>query len=160
MAEPVVLKLTPKSEPQDSDQQYTPDYGAQLVEKFGALRQSDENIRNQFEAFEAGTKDWSGGRYQGAVASPLILHQECAVNFNDEGGLRTYNQTVVIHYSFQGGVRRGLIADDGVFAVFSLNETISYTIDREEKFHQSERTVQATFEGFRKVLHADKNNAE
>lgn len=159
-AEPVVLKLTPKPEKRDSLQEYTPDYGGQLIEKFNALRQSDENIRRQFEAFEARTKEWSGGRYQGAAATPLILHQEMGVDFSGKGGLESYDQTVVIHYSFQGGVRRGLIADKGVFAVFSLNETISYTMDREERFHQSKRTVQATFEGFRKVLHADKADAE
>jgi len=92
----------------------------------------------------------------GATASTLRLHQSEQVDFGQDLGKRNYKQTVVIYYSFAEGFRKGMESTSGVFAVFELTGNQSYKNPGNDNYKLLKHSIKATFQGFRKTLHAEK----
>lgn len=146
--------------PLDPNMDDSRDYGEQLVKKFNALLETNKDLKAQFAAYEAAPKERAGGRYLGAEARPLLLHQSVEVDFRSDGGRRDYTQTVVIYYSFAEGFHKGMEETTGVFAVFHLASHQAYDHEGDGDFKLVEHTVNAKFAGFRRTLNAEQSGAD
>jgi len=136
------------------------DYGDQLVEKFNALLKSNDAFKALFASFEKAPKERAGGRYLGHSTTPFVLHRSVNVDFQDSGGKRGYEQTLVLYCSFTEGMRKGMQETSGVFAVFRVAGHQSFEHKGGDEFKLVAHTVTAQFEGFQQTLDAEQVSAD
>jgi hypothetical protein len=135
------------------------DHSGQLIQKFNALLESNEDLKSQFAEFEKAPKERAGGRYSGYTTAPLLLHKYEDVDFGTDKGRRSYTQKLVLYYSFPEGFHRGSMVTTGVFAAFSVTGEELFGNEKENHKFVT-HTVKAKFEGFRKTINADQKDAD
>ena len=134
-------------------------HSGQLIQKFNALLESNEDLKSQFVEFEKAPEERTGGRYSGYTTAPLLRHKYEDVDFGTDKGRRSYTQKLVLYYSFPEGFHRGSMVTTGVFAAFSVTGEELFGNEKENHKFVT-HTVKAKFEGFRKTINADQKDAD
>ena len=156
-----VLELKPDNaeEPQITNGDYT----KQVIQKFAEVLEKSAELKKQFDAFETeavGDEEERRGRYGGVSARGIVLHESEVVDFHARAGefsTKDYTQTIVVHYSYNEGFRRGMESSSGVFAVFELKGAMIYKyVEAKDDHELAGHKVNAIFKGFTKTLTADK----